>query len=103
MTDLMKPKNFDLLTVSVKNFIVADSEDQPKNSLALKLGTSIKQMAERLRGTYIRNSDDPSSDRGRKQTEDFLELMKTEWTNTVNSQCLKRMYDWKMNRQQGIH
>ena len=103
MKDLMKPKKFDFLTVSVKNFIVAGSKDQPKNSLALKLGTSLRQMAERLRGTYLRNSDDPSSDRGRKETEDFLELMKMEWTNTVSTQCLKRMYDYKMNRQQGIY
>ena len=98
--DLLHPLQFDLLTDSVKKYVTGEVPGRERNSLALKLGTTFKAMAERLRGKSLRNSANPESQELRRTTEAFLELYRSEWPDVVSSQCLKRMYDAKMNKQQ---
>ena len=101
MSDLLVPKHFDLLATSVKNFVMVKGPGKEKNALALKLGGSIKQMAQRLRGKCLRNSGDKEADLKQRQSASFLELFDSEWSHVVSSRCLKRMYDAKLNKKQG--
>ena len=101
MKDLLVPKYFDLLATSVKNFVVSGEPGKERNSLALKLGGSIKQMAQRFRGKCLRNPGDPEADSKRQLSSNFLELFDSEWSHIVSSRCLKRMYDAKLNKKQG--
>ena len=100
MCELLTPEHFDLLTVNVKKFIVGELPGKNKNSLGLKLGGTLKQMAQRLRGKCLRDSANPKSQEQRRLTEAFIELYQTEWPDVVSSQCLKRIYDAKMNKAQ---
>ena len=101
MSDLLIPKYFDLLATSVKNFVTENGPGKEKNSLALKLGGSIKQMAQRLRGKCLRNSGSPEADSKQRLSGNFLELFDSEWSHIVSSRCLKRMYDARLNKRQG--
>ena len=100
--DLLNPLEFDSLTVNIKKYITGEFPGRERNSLALKLGHTLKAMAERLRGKCLRDSGNPESQELRRATEDFLELYRSEWPDVVSSQCLKRMYDAKMNKKKDI-
>ena len=100
MKDLIHPEKFDLLTCNVKKYCAGQIPGKERNSLALKLGHNLKAMAERLRGKCLRESARDESRELRRTTDAFLELYKTEWPDVVSSQCLKRMYDAKINKKQ---
>ena len=100
MSDLLTPRNFDILTVCLRNFIVGEEPGKEKNSLALKLMTSIKQIAQRYRGKWLRQTGDPEAEKKQRQTDSFITLIDDEWRHTVSSRCLRRMYDAKLNKYQ---
>ena len=100
MSDLITPSNFDILTVCLRNFIVGEEPGKEKNSLALKLMTSIKQIAQRYRGKWLRRAGDPEAEKKQRLADSFICLIDDEWRHTVSSRCLKRMYDMRLNKKQ---
>ncbi len=98
--ELLQPENFDMVVANVKAFIVHESG--ARNSLALKLGHSIKRLALLLKGQCLRSPDSEEAGEIRKRTDIFLELFESEWSDRVSSQCLRRMADEKMNKAQEL-
>lgn len=64
-----------------------------KPSLALKLGHSLKKLAEIKRGQCMRSGDDA----GKNDAENYILLHETEWAEKVSSHALQTLAERKFN------
>ncbi|XP_033730885.1 uncharacterized protein LOC117320396 [Pecten maximus] len=96
--DILKPGNFDNITEVVWNIAGTSQSGEEaftkrglpkyeKPSLALKLGHSLKKMAEMKRGCAIRNGDEV----GRKEAENYIILHATEWNDKISSHASRTL------------
>lgn len=99
-TDFIKPKEFDRVVDAVKKISSNPSELTEKGcqkyslpSLALKLGHSLKRLAEVIRGRAIRDGDDER----RKDVENFILLHDTEWADKISSHARQTIAERKYN------
>ena len=91
LLELLKPVNFDLTVSSVKH--LCQGEGKPK-SLGLRIGHAIRKCCEIVRCQAIKLRNESQ----KKQAEDFLVLMDSEWSDMVSSSLLRELYDLKLNK-----
>ena len=102
LVDFLKPDTFDLLlscTKELGGFSYQTTEGEKvacfsKPSLPLKIGYSLEKCAMILKGIGIKTRKPYLI----RNTEDFLELYKLEWTPQISSVCLKPMDANKFNK-----
>ncbi|XP_060083514.1 uncharacterized protein LOC132562769 [Ylistrum balloti] len=102
--DVLKPQNFDRVTEVVWNiagttpsgeeaFTQRGLPKYEKPSLALKLGHSLKRMAEMKRGCAIRCGDEVA----RKEAENYITLHTTEWNGKISSHASQTLSERRHN------
>ncbi|XP_021356135.1 uncharacterized protein LOC110452122 [Mizuhopecten yessoensis] len=102
--DIIKPENFDRITEVVWNIAGTSLSGEEvytqrglpkyeKPSLALKLGHSLKKMAEMKRGCAIRNGDEV----GRKEAENYIILHASEWNDKISSHASQTLSERRHN------
>lgn len=99
--DFIHPKYFDDIVKCVKKLCEADDEEKSergcplygKPSLALKLGHSLKKLAEVKRAQAIRNDDVTA----RKEADDYMLLHENEWAENVSTHATQTLVERKFN------
>lgn len=98
LINFIKPKHFDLIVRATKSLCVVKSgvTERPNfeiPSLALKIGYALKKCAAILRGSAIK-SENLQLD---KSLENFLYLLKVEWSTRISSNALSTLERRKYN------
>ncbi len=94
LATLIKPNEFDSVVNAVKSLQEEGSNATGPITLPLKLGHSLKRVAQIQRGQAVRNGENTM----KEQCSSFLELYEAEWSDRVSSHTLRTMYDLKMNK-----
>jgi hypothetical protein len=94
LSDVINPESFDLVIANVKTL--------GSNSLQLKLGASLRKIAALTVTQSLRHRFTALSNELRESCEAFIAIYDGEWSSRISKQCLKKMYDLKMNKKEEL-
>jgi hypothetical protein len=94
LSDVINPESFDLVIANVKTL--------GSNSLQLKLGSSLRKIAALTVTQSLRHRFTALSNEMRESCEAFMAIYDAEWSSRISKQCLKKMYDLKMNKKEEL-
>lgn len=90
LADLFNPELFDMLVASVKTMA--------SNAGQLKIGSSLNKIASLLISRTQRDRSTARNIELRESAQAFLTIFDAEWSDRISSQCLRSIYDKKMNK-----